>query len=190
MGNRVFVGNLSYSTNEDGLKQLFVDASVAVRSVRIVTDRATGRSRGFAFVELEDEAAVPGAIQSFDGAELDGRRLTVREAHDRPPPGRGGPRPGGGGFDRGPRPGGPGGGGGGFRGDRFGGPRSFDGGGPPAFGGPPPAEGGGGRDDRRGQRKKRSFDEDGEGRGRRGGGGRNGGGGRGGGRRGGYDEDY
>ncbi len=89
--SRLFVGNLPYSCTEGDLRGLF-EGGFVVRDVRIVTDRETGRSRGFAFVELEGDAA--GAIQRFDGHELGGRRLAVREAHERSgkPPRRNGDR--------------------------------------------------------------------------------------------------
>ena len=106
---RIFVGNLSYRTTEDQLADLFSQAGEVV-SATLVTDRDTGRSRGFAFVEMERDAAAK-AIEQFNGYELDGRAINVNEARPRPE------RSGGGGFGGG-RPGGGGGGGGGGRGQR------------------------------------------------------------------------
>ena len=105
---RIFVGNLSYQTTEDQLTDLFSQAG-EVESATIVTDRDTGRSRGFAFIEMERDAAAK-AIQQFNGYELNGRAINVNEA--RPRPERGGFGGGGGGR------GGYGGGGGGGRGQR------------------------------------------------------------------------
>jgi cold-inducible RNA-binding protein len=105
---RIFVGNLSYQTTEDQLSDLFSQAG-EVESATIVTDRDTGRSRGFAFIEMDRDAAAK-AIQQFNGYELNGRAINVNEA--RPRPERGGFGGGGGGGGRG----GYGGGGGGGRG--------------------------------------------------------------------------
>ncbi|HEY8430345.1 MAG TPA: hypothetical protein VIL20_18320 [Sandaracinaceae bacterium] len=80
MGSRLFVGNLPYACSEADLRGLF-EPRFAVRDVRIVTDRDTGRSRGFAFVELEGGADE--AIDALDGSELGGRKLAVREARER-----------------------------------------------------------------------------------------------------------
>ena len=79
---RIFVGNLSYSTTEDQLADLFAEAG-QVESATIVTDRETGRSRGFAFVEMDPDAANK-AIERFNGFELDGRAINVNEARPRP----------------------------------------------------------------------------------------------------------
>jgi cold-inducible RNA-binding protein len=79
---RIFVGNLSYQTTEDQLADLFAEAG-PVESVTIVTDRDTGRSRGFAFVEMDSEAANK-AIEKFNGVELNGRAINVNEARPRP----------------------------------------------------------------------------------------------------------
>jgi RNA recognition motif-containing protein len=83
MGSRLFVGNLPYSCTEQDLREVF-QARWAIMDVRIVTDRDTGRSKGFGFVELETEAATRHAIEVLDGSEVFGRRLAVREAHERP----------------------------------------------------------------------------------------------------------
>lgn len=84
MGKRLFVGNLSYGTTEPTLRALFADHGFSPNDAVIVTDRETGRSRGFGFVELDDEAAKR-AMEKMDGFEFEGRNLTVREAYDRAP---------------------------------------------------------------------------------------------------------
>lgn len=106
---RIFVGNLSYQTTEDQLTDLFSEVG-QVESATIVTDRDTGRSRGFAFVEMDKDAAAQ-AIEKFNGVELNGRAINVNEARPRPERSFGG---GGGAGGRG----GYGGGGGGGRGQR------------------------------------------------------------------------
>lgn len=116
MFKKIFVGNLSYQTSEDELMELFSQHG-DVQSVKIIFDRETGRSRGFAFVEM-DETAAGDAIQAVNGYEFQGRSLRVNEANERPAPGgnRGGN--GGGGY----------GGGGNRGGGNRGGGRSFGGG--------------------------------------------------------------
>jgi cold-inducible RNA-binding protein len=102
----IFVGNLSYDSTEETVRALFERYGV-VNSARIMTDRETGRSRGFAFVEMENEGEADQAIQGLNGYKMEGRALNVNEA--RPKPERsfgGGPKFGGGGGGR------PGGGGG------------------------------------------------------------------------------
>ena len=140
MGTRLYVGNLPYSTDDKQLRALFDEIGQPPREVRIITDRMTGQSRGFAFVEVADAQAVQAAISALNGRAYGGRTLTVNEARERE---AGGPRPGGGGGRPNGSPGGfpPGGGGG----RPFGGPpREF--GGPPrsGFGGGPPRSGFGG----------------------------------------------
>ncbi len=81
MTKRIFVGNLSYQTTEGDLTDLFEQAG-EVESATIITDRDTGRSKGFAFVEMGGEGADK-AIAQFNGAELKGRSLTVNEARPR-----------------------------------------------------------------------------------------------------------
>ena len=78
MTQKMYVGNLSFQTTEGDLDTLFAQAG-EVESVRIITDRDTGRSRGFGFVEMSEGNAVK-AISQFNGSELDGRALTVNEA--------------------------------------------------------------------------------------------------------------
>ena len=86
MTQKLYVGNLSFQTTESELDDLFAQAG-EVESVRIITDRDTGRSRGFGFVEMSEENAEK-AIAQFNGTELDGRALTVNQA--RPQVNRGG----------------------------------------------------------------------------------------------------
>ena len=115
---KLYVGNLSFNVNEDELTDLFSQAG-SVQSASIVTDRDTGRSRGFGFVEMGSKEEGEAAISQFNGTDLDGRSLTVNEA--RPKESRGGFGGGGGGGGRGGGGGGRGGfGGGGGGGDRGG----------------------------------------------------------------------
>ncbi len=97
MSNRLYVGNLVFHATESLLSQRFADCGGVV-SVSLVTDRETGRSRGFAFVEMESAAAAQKAIADLDGQDLEGRALRVSVAEERKPRS--------------------GGGGGGYRGDR------------------------------------------------------------------------
>lgn len=78
----IFVGNLSYNTNEEQLKQLFEQYGT-VDSARVIMDRETHRSRGFGFVEMPDNNQAQAAIQALEGHELDGRPLRVNEARPR-----------------------------------------------------------------------------------------------------------
>jgi RNA recognition motif-containing protein len=78
MSKKLYVGNLSFDTTENDLDALFAQSG-EVESVRIITDRDSGRSRGFGFVEMSDESGEK-AISQFNGAELAGRQLTVNEA--------------------------------------------------------------------------------------------------------------
>ncbi len=86
MAQRLYVGNLPFTVTEEELRQLFSQHG-EVRSVQVVTDRETGRPRGFAFVEMEDGQA---AIQALDGQELGGRSLRVNPAREREAGGGGG----------------------------------------------------------------------------------------------------
>lgn len=79
-GPRLFVGNLDYGTDEARLRSLFTENGFTVTDASVVLDRDTGRSRGFAFVELADAEQASQAIDKFDGHELDGRELRVNEA--------------------------------------------------------------------------------------------------------------
>ena len=90
MGRRLYVGNLPYSATEDQLTEMFSRAG-KVDSVRVMTDRDTGRPRGFAFVEMSTDEEAREAVAAFDGADLDGRRLRVDEAQERQPRQSGGP---------------------------------------------------------------------------------------------------
>ena len=102
MGNRLYVGNLSFDAAEDDLIEAFEQDGRKVVSARIITDRDTGRSRGFAFVEMANEQEAQQAIAEMDGASLDGRNLRVNEAQERQNRGGGGGGRGGrgGGRDR------------------------------------------------------------------------------------------
>jgi RNA recognition motif-containing protein len=82
METKVYVGGLSYETTEDELRTLFAQAG-AVKSVHIATDRDSGRSRGFAFVEMGSQGEMDKAIHLFNGKELNGRSLTVNQARPR-----------------------------------------------------------------------------------------------------------
>lgn len=119
--SKLFVGNLPYSATEQELSEAFAQAG-AVVSVKIITDRMSGRSKGFGFVEMASPEAAKAAIERLNGADYAGRAITVNEARPQTEGGGGrGPRgPGGGGGFRGDRGGrGPGGGGGGgYRGGR------------------------------------------------------------------------
>jgi RNA recognition motif-containing protein len=112
MGTRLYVGNLSFSSTVDTVREAF-ERIGQVTDVHIVTDRATGQSRGFGFVTMGSQAEATKAIESMNGANLDGRALRVNEAEERPQRGGFGGGGGGGGGGRGGR-----GGGGGDRGDR------------------------------------------------------------------------
>jgi RNA recognition motif-containing protein len=95
MAKRLYVGNLSYSVSSDDLQELFATYGT-VRSVEVLIDRETGRSRGFGFVEMENDAEAEAAIAALDGNDHQGRRLNVNESQPRTQ-GRG-PRGGGGGH--------------------------------------------------------------------------------------------
>ena len=83
MGNKVYVGNLNYDTQEDTLRQLFAEHGT-VTSVNVITDRYTGMSKGFGFVEMSGNEEANAAINALNGHEVDGRNIKVSEAHDRP----------------------------------------------------------------------------------------------------------
>jgi cold-inducible RNA-binding protein len=86
---RIFVGNLAFTTTEEELSQLFEPYGIVERA-QIVTDRETGRSRGFGFIEMPDATEAQAAIDGLNGTSLGGRPLTVNEARQREE--RGGPR--------------------------------------------------------------------------------------------------
>lgn len=114
MSKKLFVGGLSWSTTDDGLRAAFEKFGQTLEA-KVIMDRETGRSRGFGFVTFADGAAADKAMNEMNGKELDGRAIRVNEAEER----RGPPGGGGGGF----------GGGGGGRGHGGGGGRGFGGGG-------------------------------------------------------------
>jgi len=111
METKLYVGNLPYNTTENELKDLFGEAGV-VSDVIVIKDRATGRSKGFAFVTMASQAEMETAIQRFNDYDFGGRPLKVSIARPK--------------EDRGDRRGGSGGGGGGFRGPRRGGSERRD----------------------------------------------------------------
>ncbi len=100
MGNRLYVGNLPFSADEEAVRQLFSESNRTVTEVKLITDRDTGRPRGFGFVEMGSQEDADAAVRDLDGFQMEGRALKVNEARER--------TPGGGGFG--------GGGGGGRRG--------------------------------------------------------------------------
>src|SRR5690349_16064308 len=137
MSRKLFVGNLPYSVTSERLQEAFSQFGT-VASSKVIVDRETGRSRGFAFLEMETDDQGAAAMQAMNGSLLDGRSIAVREAVERQPGGGGGGFGGGGGGGggfrpRGPRPqfggGGAGGGGGGYGGGGGGGYRGGGGGG-------------------------------------------------------------
>jgi len=119
MGTKIFVGNISFDATEQDLQDLFSADGRAVDRVSVITDRDTGRPRGFAFVEMANAADAAAAISALDGHELHGRPLRVNEAHDKPRGGGGGGGGRGGGGGGGGRGGGGGGYGGGGGGRRY-----------------------------------------------------------------------
>lgn len=96
----IFVGNLDFSATDSSIRSLF-EPYGTVERVNVVTDRDTGRSRGFAFVEMTDSAQADQAINALNGANLDGRALNVNEARPKPQGGGGGGYSRGGGSSRG-----------------------------------------------------------------------------------------
>ena len=142
MGTRLYVGNLSFQTTEASLRAALENGGRQVREIAMITDRETGRPKGFAFVTMGTEADAKAAISELDGQQLDGRPLRVNEAEERPARGGGGGGGGGRSFGGGGGGGGYGGGGGGGRGGYGGG---GGGGGRGGYGG-----GGGGRGGRGG----------------------------------------
>jgi RNA recognition motif-containing protein len=83
VNRKLYVGNLSFRTEEPALQSLFGEAG-PVESVRIIRDKATGQSRGFAFVEMQTDEGAQAAIDRFNERELEGRRMTVNEARPQP----------------------------------------------------------------------------------------------------------
>ncbi len=96
MGRRVYVGNLPFTTDEAQLRPHFEEGGRHVEAVNIVTDRDTGRPRGFAFVDMASDAEAAAAITALNGRDYGGRVLTVSEARERPARGAPGGGPGGG----------------------------------------------------------------------------------------------
>lgn len=121
MGKKLYVGNLSYNLGDSELQQLFT-ACGTVMSAKVITDRDTGRSKGFGFVEMDSEQEATAAISTLNGKEVDGRALTVNEAKPMTDNGRGG------------------------RGGSGGGRGGYGGGGGGGYGGGGNRGGGGGRD--------------------------------------------
>jgi RNA recognition motif-containing protein len=115
MGRKLYVGNLSYSTNDESLRSAFASFGT-VESAKVIMDRETGRSKGFGFIEMSSDEEAAAAVTGLDGQEIDGRALRVSEARPQEGGGGGGGRGGGGGgrgFGGGGGGGGRGGGGGG-----------------------------------------------------------------------------
>ena len=103
MSKKLYVGGLSWGTNDHDLRAAFEEFGEVVES-KVITDRDTGRSRGFGFVTFSAPSDADSAVASMNGAELDGRNLKVNEAQDKPRDSRRGGGGGGGGrSDRGPR---------------------------------------------------------------------------------------
>jgi RNA recognition motif-containing protein len=88
MGNRLYIGNLAFQTTEDNLRDTFASHGNVVE-VKLVSDRETGRSRGFGFVSMGSDDDARNAMQALNGAMLDGRELRVNEAEERSPRGGG-----------------------------------------------------------------------------------------------------
>ncbi len=151
MGNKLYVGNLSYNIRDEDLQQAFAQYG-SVASAKVMMDRDTGRSKGFGFVEMGSDPEAQAAINGMNGQALDGRAIVVNEARPREERpggfgGGGGGRSGGGGFGGGggrTGGGGFGGGGGGYGGGGGGGGRTGGGGGYGSGGGSGGRSGGGG----------------------------------------------
>ena len=100
MGKRLYVGNLPFSADENTIRELFGQNGREVTEVKLITDRDTGRPRGFGFVEMASQADAEGAVSELNGHSLEGRDLTVNEARERTSSGGGGRGGGGGGYNR------------------------------------------------------------------------------------------
>ena len=135
MGNKLYVGNLSYNVRDDDLQQAFAQYGT-VSSAKVMMDRDTGRSKGFGFVEMGSDAEAQAAINGMNGQSLDGRAIVVNEARPREE------RPGG--FGGGGGGGRPGGGGGGFGGGGRSGGGGYGGGSGGGYGGGGGSRSGGG----------------------------------------------
>ena len=90
MGNRLYVGNLPFSADENTVRELFAQDGREVTEVKLITDRDTGRPRGFGFVEMANSEQADAAISALNGTSMDGRDLTVNEAKERTSGGGGG----------------------------------------------------------------------------------------------------
>ena len=102
MGRKLYVGNLPYSADQDSLQETFSQCGT-VDSVNVITDRDTGQSKGFGFVEMSSDSEAQKAIQELNGTNIGGREIKVNEAKPRAPRGGGGGGYGGGGGGRGNR---------------------------------------------------------------------------------------
>lgn len=102
MAKKLYVGNLPYSVDDESLHSKFAQFG-EVQSAKVITDRETGRSKGFGFVEMSDDNSADEAIEKLNGADMNGRAINVSEARPQAPREGGGPRRSGGGFNRGPR---------------------------------------------------------------------------------------
>mgnify|MGYP002639309332 CR=1 FL=1 len=114
MGKKLFIGSLAWATDSTSLQAAF-ERFGAIEEATVISDRETGRSRGFGFVTFEDESSVQEAIAEMNGSDLDGRPIVVNEAKEQAPRSGGGGGGGGGGY----RGGSGGGGGGGGRRERW-----------------------------------------------------------------------
>jgi RNA recognition motif-containing protein len=103
MGARLYVGNLPFSADEEQVRELFSRNNRTVMEVKLITDRDTGRPRGFGFIEMASQEDAEGAIRELNGFNMGGRPLTVNEARERSEGGGGGDRRGGGGGGGGGR---------------------------------------------------------------------------------------
>ena len=90
MGSRLYVGNLPFSADENSVRELFAQDGRDVTEVKMITDRETGRPRGFGFVEMGNSEHADSAISALNGYSMDGRALTVNEAKERSSGGGGG----------------------------------------------------------------------------------------------------
>jgi RNA recognition motif-containing protein len=90
MGSRLYVGNLPFSADENSVRELFAQDGRDVTEVKLITDRETGRPRGFGFVEMGNSEHADTAISALNGYSMDGRALTVNEAKERSSGGGGG----------------------------------------------------------------------------------------------------
>ena len=124
MGKKLYVGNLSFGVDSSALEELF-GVYGNVQSAQVISDRDTGRSKGFGFVEMSSDSEASAAIEALNGREHEGRALTVNEAKPREDRPRGGGGGGGGGYGGGGGRGGGGGGGGGYGGGGGGGGRRY-----------------------------------------------------------------